>query len=347
MGPSAARRADLPAFLSIATVACALLLAFLGETCGGGNGGGTPPPPPPTKYTVSGKIYKIIANDNSVVAQGTAKLEGSGGSFSGAITSSGSYSISSVPAGTYKFTVSDGTGNSFYVTHVDSTMSINGNLTSDHWVIERGDNRFGVPFDSTIQAWYGEFAQGTQDINFKGIVKWDLPNAPPSRIDFSDNPALQPCIGQLKAVYDNIKSDALKIMTDGRMTDFPTEYGQPADRAIFVTLDPAITDAGALSDFPVLDGNRIVRARTRWNPNICEAFGDVDVAGVAYHELGRNFGARALTPGKFNISSNISNDDGVYSPRPTANDRLAYEIMNSVHTPADNRFPDTNKQPEK
>jgi hypothetical protein len=67
-----------------------------------------PPPPPPQTFTYSGSVLKRIANDSSKIGQGSVRLEGTPGMFTGNIDSAGNFSITGVKSGTYKRTTSDG-----------------------------------------------------------------------------------------------------------------------------------------------------------------------------------------------------------------------------------------------
>lgn len=321
------------------------LLSFYLAGCGEGgtnpspSPSPSPPSPPPQTFTYSGSVLKRISNDGSKIGQGSVKLEGTPGMFTGNIDSAGNFSITGVKSGTYKRTTSDGANDSVYVPQVESVVQINGNITGQNYsVIERGMNRFGVPFDNNFQAFYGKLAQRNHHIN-PGVIKWgnasgQLPTR--ARIVASTIP------DDVKTAFRDsvlavINRDT-SIFSGERISTLPVEFGEtPADYEI----EMSMWDGTSTSDYPLLDNKRIIRARTRFDDIIADHLRQGNIPDFIFsHETGHNHGAADLEDSNFDsVMNNLTSKN----PRvPTANDKSAFFVYNHRDVSPGNTAPDTN-----
>ncbi|MCL5288405.1 MAG: prealbumin-like fold domain-containing protein [Acidobacteria bacterium] len=296
----------------------------------------------PQKFDLSGTIFKLIANDGSTIGQGTVKMVSSANTLQATVNANGTFTIANVPAGTYTFQYDDAANSSVAVAHEDANQTVSGNLQNyNHWVIERGNNRFGVPFDATIENWYKLFGQG-ENTAAPGVLKWDLQGAPPTAIVFDDNPALpQTCLQQLEAVYDQFKDDAISIFTDGRITILPRRRGQGSNGVIFISLDPNLGNVSAGTGLAT-NGKTIIRSDTTYNQtSVCQALAsNSDISSLIYEEMGHNMGIPDYQdPNVADVSNEFP---GLRTQRPTAAGKLGWAILNHPHTKPGNRAPHKN-----
>jgi hypothetical protein len=287
-----------------------------------------PPPPPPQTFTYSGSVLKRIANDSSKIGQGSVRLEGTPGMFTGNIDSAGNFSITGVKSGTYKRTTSDGAGDSVYVPQVESVVQINGNLTGqDYSVIERGPNRFGQEFNQLFQDFYSKIGLGLT--GFLGLFKWgNLAGQEPLKIRSAASTIPDNLETRVMNDINFVNNRDTPTFSGGRIVFLPVEFGETAsDYEIEMSM---MNEPGYRTNFPLTDGTRIIRARALFN-----SFADI---WIISHEYGHCYGAADFEDDNF-----ISVMDS-RTPRnnPTINDMLAFYLFNHPDVKPGNKAPDTN-----
>ena len=307
------------------------LFSFYLTGCGGStNPSPSPPPSPPLPqtFTYSGSVLERIANDGSKVGQGVLRLEGIPGTFTGDIDPAGNFSITGVRAGTYKRTTSDGAGDSVYVPQVESVVQINGNLTGQNYsVIERGPNRFGVPFDNNFQAFYGKLAQRTLST---GVFKWaNILGQEPSKIRSAASTIPDDVESLFMNAINFVNNRDTPTFSGGRIVSLLLEFGEVAsDYEIEMSMHD---EPGSFRvNFPLTDGTRIIRARALFDFSA----GSPDI-WIISHEYGHCYGAADFKDDNF-IS--IMNSITV----PTINDVLAFYLFNHPDVKPGNKAPDIN-----
>jgi hypothetical protein len=307
--------------------------------CGGGNGPTPPPPPPPPpkKFEYSGIVSKRIANDGSKIDLGEVVLEGTPGTFKADVDSAGNFKITSIPSGTYRRTTRDKSGDSVFVQQVESAVTISSNLANQNYsVIERGNNRFGVPFDENFQTFYDKIARGTTSV---GTFKWGNAQGQELQtivIKESTLPADAQSGFMNNLNFVNIRDTS--IFSGRRVASLPTEFREtPNDYEIEMLMHDGPTGV----TYPLMDGKRIVRARESFDVRIADILRQGNIADFLFsHEYGHCYGAADFEDSNFDsVMNNLSSKN----PRvPTINDQLAFYLINHPHILPGNTPPDTN-----
>ena len=322
------------------------LLSFYLAGCGGGGGSTNPPPPPlPQTFTYSGRVSKRIVNDDSKVGQGVVRLEGTLGTFTGNIDSAGNFSIPGVKAGAYKRTTSDGASDSAYVPQVESVVQIRGNLTGQNYsVIERGANRFGQEFNQLFQDFYSKIAQRSHQANI-GMIKWGNGASPMEARTRDDTVPLEfndPYhYGKFLTFLDQQKTEDTPIFYGRRITNVTRVSGLPVDLSIEIAFDRTI-GVSEISDYPILDIKRIVRARNRYNPDLVLAQMPfiTEPPTVMRHAWGHAAGYADFNDPNFD--SVMNGEPGKFAPKPTINDEEVSFLAYVPEVKSGNTAPDTN-----
>ena len=322
----------------------ALALFLLGLAgCGGGSGNGTSPPPPPPppvqKYDYSGSVAKRIANDGSRINPGNLAevvLEGTQGTFGADINSAGDFKVTGIPAGTYKRTTRDNNGDSIFVPQVESVVAINGNLAGqDYSAIERGNNRFGVPFDGNFQNFYNKLAQRSGI----GIFKWgNLSGQAPQKIVSKASTIPSDVQTAFMNSVNFVNTRDTPTFSGSRFTSLPSEFREtPGDYEI----EMSMSDLPTGTTYPLTNGKRIIRARVLYNTLIADALRQgINVSFQISHESGHCFGAADFADGNF--LSVMNGKLGMASNEPSINDQLAFYLLNHQHVLPGNIAQDTN-----
>ncbi len=311
--------------------------------CGGEESTNPPPPPPPPAqtFTYSGSILKRIANDGSKIGQGVVRLEGTPGTFTGNIDSAGNFSMTGVKAGFYKRTTSDGASDSVYVPQVESVVQINSNLTGQNYsVIERGANRFGVPFDNNFQTFYEKLAQGTHFIPPTRVIKWGNASGQlPTRVRIVASTIPDDVENQFRDAVVTIVNRDTAAFSGERISTLPVEFGEVAAD---LEIEKLFHGSPTVADYPLLDDKRIVRARVRYDSQlISDAIRrGADITGNGSHEYFHCWGAADFTDPNFD--SVINSQPGRVATQPTVNDKLAAFTYNHPNVHPGNTAPDTN-----
>ncbi|MEK6840425.1 MAG: hypothetical protein AABX79_00540 [Nanoarchaeota archaeon] len=305
--------------------------------CGGGSsgGGGPPPPPPPEqKYEYSGSVAKRIANDGSKANIGEVVLDGSRGTFKADIDSAGNFKVTGIPAGTYRRTTRH-SGDSF-VPQVEPNILIGSNLTGQNYsVIERGDNRFGVPFDANFQEFYNKLAQRSG----VGIFKWgNASGQAPQKIVMKASTIPADVQAAFKNSVDFVSTRDTPTFSGGRLISLPSEFREtPGDYEIEMSMWSGSTG----TTLPLTDGKRIVRARTLFDVRIADTLrqgGNPDFTFA--HEYGHDYGADDFQDANFDSIMN-----GLLAKNPkvtTINDQLTFFLLNHPYALPGNISPDIN-----
>jgi hypothetical protein len=308
--------------------------------CGGGSSNGTSPPPPPTlpqKFEYSGSVSKRIANDGSKIGQGEVVLEGAPGTFKADVDSAGNFRITSIPSGTYRRTTRDKSGDSLFVQQIESAVTISSNLANQNYsVIERGDNRFDVPFDENFQTFYSKMAQRNHQTSL-GIIKWgNAAGEKPRRYVVVENTVPSEGRDRYMNLFRQVANEDPPKMSGGRISSLQVNFGIAAD----FDMEDSFYDGPTISDYPVLSGRKIIRQRTRNNPSILN-WNDRGLQFVKSHD---NVG-HGLGYADFNndiCESVMNNTPGKGTLRPVASDEVVGVCAYSIDVHPGNTPPDTN-----
>ncbi len=123
-----------------------------------------------------------------------------------------------------------------------------------------------------------------------------------------------------------------------RFASLPSEFREtPGDYEI----EMSMWDGTTTSDYPLMNGKRIVRARTRFDLVIANALRQgQDISFPVSHEYGHCWGAADFQDNNFD--SVMNGKLGMGSNEPSINDQLAFFLLNHPNTLPGNISPDTN-----
>lgn len=317
--------------------------------CDGGSSNGTspppPPPPPPKKFEYSGSVSERI--DGFKIDQGEVVLEGTPGTFKADVDSAGNFRITSIPSGTYRRTTRDKSGDSVFVQQIESVVPINSNLAGQNYsIIERGNNRFDVQFDSNFQTFYNKLAQRS---GF-GIFKWgNTAGQEPQRIRIAtstipdDVESLFINAVNFVNYRDTPTFSGERLVSSGeRLVSLPTEFGEvAADYEIEMSMGPPAAAGTTYITYPLTDGRRLIRARALFDSIMADHLRQgIDRTHSISHEYGHCYGAADFEDDNFR--SIMNGKLGMTSNEPSVNDMLAFYLFNHQHVRPGNTPPDTN-----
>ena len=301
-------------------------------------------------YDIDTIVYDMLAdpaNPETIINGAVPDASKISVTYAGPVTqscnlgSSGSCMVTGLPAGTYKRIVAASDGS--IISHADLGIQPSCSQEEDYVVAMGSKNRFNYNIDGTFVTFLSNYMQRVQFpgdcVPCVGTVRWNANNLPKSIIFDNSASIPQACMSQLKTFYANYSADALKTYYGNTIQSLPMSDGQIADYSLFVTFDTDtnLGGAGAITDFPKMNGKEPVQARTRWNQSqVCQALGvNADISSAVYHEIGRTPGIPNFSG--INVYSNMTNDAQWYVQRPSTADKAASTIMYHIHTKAGNK----------
>lgn len=287
----------------------------------------------PARGVVAGRLDGVPINGRIILRNGpqtfTAPVRG------------GRYRIDGIPEGLYEGTLHDPEFNSFVPYRKMLYASECHYHTS---VIERGQNRRfpAVPIGDNFLQFYAKMAQRVHQVS-PGITKWGNYDPPQFvvTVDSSVPPEYNDAghYGKFLTFLDMVIQQDTSKFYGGRLTTMPRVSGVPSDLTIEVSFERGLSAVG-IADYPSTIARRIVRARTRYEPDIVLAQMPFinQVPAALIHEFGHNAGYADFVDSTFDSIMNYERR----APIVTINDQIVGYLAYHPEVQPGNTFPDNN-----